>query len=106
MSGSFGLLHGFGFASALGEIGLPQSEVPAALLAFNAGVEIGQILFVALIVLLSWIVMALLRAADQSQLSGEVQLAQFMQHLEKPVAFVIGGITTMWTLERFSVFWA
>ena len=106
VSGSFGLLHGFGFASALGEIGLPQSEVPAALLAFNAGVEIGQILFVALIVLLSWIVMALLRAADQSQVSGKVQLAQFMRHLEKPVAFVIGGITTMWTLERFSVFWA
>ena len=46
VSATFGLLHGFGFASALAEIGLPQTEIPAALLAFNVGVEVGQILFV------------------------------------------------------------
>ncbi|MGA0608561.1 HupE/UreJ family protein [Phenylobacterium sp. VNQ135] len=43
----FGLLHGLGFASALAEIGLPQHEVPLALLAFNLGVEAGQIAFIA-----------------------------------------------------------
>lgn len=46
----FGLLHGFGFASALGEIGLPRTELAAGLLFFNLGVEIGQLGFIALIV--------------------------------------------------------
>ena len=47
---AFGLLHGFGFAGALREIGLPEGEVPAALLAFNLGVEAGQLLVVAAII--------------------------------------------------------
>ncbi|MEH6502144.1 MAG: HupE/UreJ family protein, partial [Pseudoalteromonas distincta] len=46
VSATFGLLHGFGFASALAEIGLPQTEVLAALLTFNIGVELGQLLFI------------------------------------------------------------
>jgi hydrogenase/urease accessory protein HupE len=45
----FGLLHGFGFAGALREIGLPYSDVPLALFTFNFGVEVGQLLFVAAI---------------------------------------------------------
>ena len=45
VSTSFGLLHGFGFAAVLREIGLPQTELPAALLFFNVGVEIGQVIF-------------------------------------------------------------
>ena len=49
---TFGLLHGFGFAGALGEIGLPQTSVPLALLTFNLGVEAGQLLFVAAVLLL------------------------------------------------------
>ncbi|MGI9219937.1 MAG: HupE/UreJ family protein [Woeseiaceae bacterium] len=49
---SFGLLHGFGFAGALAAIGLPAGEVPLALLFFNVGVEIGQLLFVAAALLL------------------------------------------------------
>src|SRR6202790_1956334 len=44
---SFGLLHGFGFAGALAEVGLPQHAIPIALLFFNVGVEIGQLIFVA-----------------------------------------------------------
>jgi hydrogenase/urease accessory protein HupE len=44
---AFGLLHGLGFAGALAEVGLPQKAIPLALLAFNVGVEIGQLLFVA-----------------------------------------------------------
>lgn len=43
----FGLLHGFGFAGALRDIGLPAGEIPAALFSFNAGIEIGQLLFIA-----------------------------------------------------------
>src|SRR6266487_591742 len=44
---AFGLLHGFGFASALREVGLPQNAIPVALLFFNVGVEVGQLLFIA-----------------------------------------------------------
>ena len=44
---TFGLLHGFGFAGALTEIGLPAQAIPLALLFFNVGVEIGQLLFIA-----------------------------------------------------------
>ena len=47
---SFGLLHGFGFAGALAQVGLPQKAVPLALLTFNVGVEVGQLLFVAVAV--------------------------------------------------------
>jgi hypothetical protein len=43
----FGLLHGFGFAGALREIGLPEGDVPMALLTFNLGVEVGQLVIVA-----------------------------------------------------------
>ena len=51
----FGLLHGFGFASALRDVGLPRAQLPAALLSFNAGVELGQVVVVtAVLSLLAW----------------------------------------------------
>ena len=50
ISFTFGLLHGFGFAGALSEVGLPQVAIPVALLFFNVGVEIGQLLFIAAVV--------------------------------------------------------
>ena len=49
---AFGLLHGFGFAGALAEIGLPQEEIPVALFSFNVGIELGQLAFVALVLAL------------------------------------------------------
>ena len=51
---AFGLLHGFGFAGALSEVGLPQHAIPLALLFFNLGVEVGQLAFVALVIALAW----------------------------------------------------
>ena len=51
---SFGLLHGFGFAGALSEIGLPQTDIPLALLFFNVGVEVGQLMFVAAVIVVQW----------------------------------------------------
>jgi len=56
VSASFGLLHGFGSASALNEVGLPQTEIQAALLALNVGVEIGQVIFVATMLLVFWLI--------------------------------------------------
>ena len=53
---SFGLLHGFGFAGALTEVGVPQHAVPLALLFFNVGVEIGQLLFIAGVLVLGWLI--------------------------------------------------
>ena len=47
MALSFGLLHGFGFAGALAEVGLPRADIPLALFAFNLGIELGQLLAIA-----------------------------------------------------------
>lgn len=99
VSSSFGLLHGFGFASALSEIGLPQTEIPAALLAFNIGVEIGQVLFVVSMLAVLWIIpkglkIMKLNAAD-SWFGG----------IEKPVALGVGSVTMFWTIERVAGFW-
>jgi len=52
---AFGLLHGFGFAGALQQVGLPQTEIPTALLFFNVGVEIGQLLFIAVVFAIFWL---------------------------------------------------
>ncbi|MCA0871325.1 HupE/UreJ family protein [Seohaeicola saemankumensis] len=54
ISFSFGLLHGLGFAGALAEIGLPEGDIPMALLAFNLGVEAGQLVFVAAVLAVFW----------------------------------------------------
>ncbi len=109
VSASFGLLHGFGFASALGEIGLPQIEIIAALLAFNLGVEIGQILFVAAIVLCVWIITKLvlrLGITKNSALSEDSNTRPlfWLQNIEKPVAYLIGSVTIIWTGERILLF--
>jgi len=80
----FGLLHGFGFASALLEIGLPEDAIPACLLLFNLGVEAGQLLFVV-------IVLSALKATE-------------LFKLRQPVGFVAmystGIIATKWFVER------
>lgn len=99
VSSTFGLLHGFGFASALRDIGLPQTEIPAALLAFNVGVEIGQIEFVAAVVGAVWIV----RKVSQ-QLA--IERDNWLHLIEKPVAYAVGSITMLWTIERVGTFWS
>lgn len=82
----FGLLHGFGFAGALAEIGLPQGEVPMALLTFNLGVEAGQILIVGGAML----VLSLLRRIN----------ALYETRLQSVSAYAIGTIAVMWLLQR------
>jgi hypothetical protein len=82
----FGLFHGLGFAGALAEIGLPQHEVPLALLMFNVGVETGQLLFVAVVLSL----MAVLRRLSLVLPDAGWRL----------VPYSIGGIAAFWTIER------
>jgi hydrogenase/urease accessory protein HupE len=98
VSSIFGLLHGFGFASALRDIGLPQTEIPAALLAFNIGVEIGQIEFVAATVATVWVIK---KASQQLAIERD----NWLRLIERPVAYAVGGITMLWTIERVGAFW-
>ena len=87
---AFGLLHGFGFAGALGDIGLPQNEIALALLMFNVGVEIGQLLFVAAILALLWPLTRLRH--EWPAWSRQVP------------AYAIGGIAAFWMIERVAGF--
>ncbi len=98
VSASFGLLHGFGFASALGQIGLPQTEIPAALLFFNLGVEVGQIVFVSAILLAVGAVTLVLRRRGKG-------LAPWYRRLERPMAYGVGALAALWTAERIVSFW-
>ncbi|SOC41882.1 HupE/UreJ protein [Rhizobium subbaraonis] len=83
---AFGLLHGFGFASGLTALGLPQGDIPFALLMFNLGVEAGQLAFVGLVLLL----FAALK-------SIEVRLPRGMELLP---AYLVGGLGAYWTIDR------
>lgn len=82
----FGLLHGFGFAGALAEIGLPQGELPTALVTFNLGVEAGQLLIVAA----AMAAMLLLRQLKQS----------WLYPAQTAAAYAIGSVAVMWLIER------
>ena len=86
----FGLLHGFGFAGALSEIGLPQSDIPLALLFFNVGVEVGQLIFVATVLLIGMVLKRL--------------ISQPMRWGETVITYMIGGIAAFWTIERVAAF--
>lgn len=96
VSFSFGLLHGLGFAGALSDIGLPPGDIPAALLAFNIGVEAGQLAFIAAVLTLGWVLRH--GVAASGGLNGVRRRAQ-------PVmAYAIGGVSTYWLVERISGF--
>jgi hydrogenase/urease accessory protein HupE len=99
---SFGLLHGFGFAAVLGEIGLPQTEIPAALLFFNLGVEIGQILFVALFLSGRALLRAAAAATAQRVRSSRLNLGTF----ERSAVYAFGSLAAFWTIERVASLWA
>ena len=82
----FGLLHGFGFAGALAEVGLPEGEIPLALFSFNVGIEFGQLAFV-VVVLIAWTILLRLR----TEWPRVIQLAP---------AYAIGSLAAFWFFER------
>jgi hydrogenase/urease accessory protein HupE len=98
---SFGLLHGFGFAGALAEVGLPQHAIPVALLFFNVGVEIGQLVFVAAVLSLIWL---LDRVA--SQLWEAAIVKRVFERLDVTAAYGIGAVAAYWLIERTTAFFA
>ena len=90
---AFGLLHGLGFAGALAEIGLPSNAIPLALLFFNAGVEIGQLLFIAGVLL------------TMKLLSTLAERRSNLRYVPVAAAYAIGGLASYWLIERVSGFW-
>jgi len=87
-------MHGFGFAGALAEVGLPQSSIPIALLFFNVGVEIGQLLFIGAVLTLiplGWRVVRRLRLPQPTW-------------LWRVAPYAIGAIAGFWVIDRVSRF--
>jgi hydrogenase/urease accessory protein HupE len=97
VSFSFGLLHGFGFAGALLEIGLPQGDVPLALLSFNVGVELGQLAFVA-VVLAIGVVLARVAPTLKKRITAQDSKAMLA------TAYAIGSVSAFWVFDRLSGF--
>ena len=91
---TFGLLHGFGFAGALNAVGLPQTAIPVALLFFNVGVEIGQLLFIAAILSLVALGRWLIRRAAIPQPAWAWRVAPYS----------IGGVAAFWMIQRIAAF--
>jgi hydrogenase/urease accessory protein HupE len=87
---AFGLLHGFGFAGALSETGLPDGHIPVALLFFNLGVEAGQLLFVAG-------VLALVAAARRIRIA-------WPRWAELAPPYAIGSLAMLWVIQRVAAF--
>jgi hydrogenase/urease accessory protein HupE len=83
---AFGLLHGFGFASGLTSMGLPKAEIPLALLLFNVGVELGQVAFVLLVILL-----------ERSFRTLEVRWPRWVEHFP---GYAVGTLGAYWTIQR------
>jgi hydrogenase/urease accessory protein HupE len=83
---AFGLLHGFGFASGLASMGLPPAEIPLALLLFNVGVELGQLAFVALVILL--------------ELSFRVLAIAWPRAVTLLPGYLVGSLGAYWTIQR------
>ena len=83
---AFGLLHGFGFAGALAEIGLPANEIPLSLFSFNLGIEVGQLIFISAGLSL-YAVARFLRIAR-------------VPHGRQIAAYFIGSLAAFWFIER------
>ena len=95
----FGLLHGFGFAGALAEVGLPHHAIPIALLFFNLGVEIGQLAFVAAVLTAG----GLFRSAMALRLEPAL-VQRTVNRLDVITAYAIGTMAAFWLIERTSAF--
>lgn len=93
MATTFGLLHGLGFAGALADIGLPQGEIALALLAFNLGIEAGQLLWVFVLLLAVWCWRKL----------GSGHTRPWMRVLP---AYLIGTLAAYWCWDRLIALWA
>ena len=83
------MLHGFGFASVLADLGLPDDLRLPALLFFNLGVEIGQLLFVGFLLIVAFFL-----------LKGSRWISINFIFLEKAMIYFLGGLSAYWTIDR------
>ena len=97
---AFGLLHGFGFAGALREVGLPEQDIAVALLFFNVGVEAGQLAFIAAAVTVLSIVTRAMGSRDRVR--RDPWHAETL--LRQPVAYAIGSVAAFWVIQRIAAF--
>lgn len=93
VSSSFGLLHGFGFAAALSEIGLPKTDLVTGLLFFNVGVEIGQVLFVLLVIGAALLIKRFIRGMWPIR-TRQIEWARMT------AGYIVGALATFWLIER------
>jgi hydrogenase/urease accessory protein HupE len=93
----FGVLHGLGFARALRDIGLPQDDVPLALLMFNLGVEAGQLLFIAAVLGAGVLCHRLYPRLVDS-------LAQRGRRGSRAIGYAVGSIAAVWLVSRVAAF--
>jgi hypothetical protein len=102
---TFGLLHGFGFAGALAEIGLPRDAIPSALLLFNAGVEVGQLLFIAAALGLMRFFRSLV-TVYRSLITAQPSLISDLRPrwAQLVLAYAIGSMAAFWVVERMLAF--
>ncbi|MCC6198322.1 MAG: HupE/UreJ family protein [Burkholderiales bacterium] len=91
---TFGLLHGLGFAGALAEVGLPPLSIPLALLFFNVGVEIGQLMFIAA-------VLAVIAAGGWMGRTWRLPVPRWLWRVPP---YAIGGVAGFWVVERIAAF--
>ena len=97
----FGLLHGLGFASVLGEFGLPESQFIPALIGFNVGVELGQLTVIALAALILFGCTRLARRSDLSEMEQPVgTYAVMFRAVSIPGSLIIAVIGAYWCVER------
>jgi HupE/UreJ protein len=87
----FGLLHGLGFAGALGDIGLRHGDIPLALLFFNVGVELGQLAFIGCVVLAYYTIRALIRIESTSY--------------RRVLGYTVGVLSMVWFMQRLPALW-
>ena len=88
----FGLLHGFGFAGALVDLGLPRGDIPLALFSFNVGVELGQLMFIAAILAIVAVARRFFTIPRQAVIAS---------------AYGIGTMAAFWGVERLdAMLWA
>jgi len=86
---AFGLLHGFGFASGLTAMGLPRTEIPLALLLFNVGVELGQLMFVLLVLLM-----------ERSFRTLEIRWPRWAEMMP---GYAVGTLGAFWAIQRSAI---
>jgi hypothetical protein len=91
---TFGLLHGFGFASALVDIGLPQGDIPLALFSFNVGVEVGQLTFIGAVLIV-------LAAAKRIHFPTAIE-----RYASLAATYAIGTMAAFWFIDRLAAFLA